>query len=120
MRNLTRALVTRRIAGAVLVVGALALTGGTAQAAEKVDDTQTTFEFVTPGVDNPCTPEFDDITLTGTGHYAFKMWVAEDGSIRYQTHLNIHLAGDAADGTGYVGGDRFGAQTRIEDGVVYI
>ncbi len=56
------------------------------------------FEFVMPGVDNPCTPQFDDITLTANGHASTKEWLNDDGS-RGQTHLRIRLAGQAANGT---------------------
>ncbi len=110
----------RRMAAAVLVVGGLAGLAAPAHAADKVDDSRITFPVVVAGLDNPCTPEYDDIALSGTGHAFTKMWVAEDGSSRGRTHLGIHVSGQAADGTGYVGTDSFDAQTRIEDGVAYI
>jgi hypothetical protein len=110
----------RRMAGALLVVGGLAGLAGPAQAAGKVDDSRITFPVFAAGIDNPCTPEYDDITVSGTGRAFSKVWVAEDGSSRARTHLGIHLSGEAADGTGYVGADHFDAHTRIEDGVAYI
>ncbi len=61
------------------------------------------------GVDNPCIPEYDDINLSGTGRAFTTVWVAEDGSSRSRTHLGIHLSGEAADGTRYVGADQFDA-----------
>jgi hypothetical protein len=110
----------RRMAAAVLVVGGLTGLAAPAQAADKVDDSRITFPINMTGVDNPCTAEYDDITLSGTGHAFTKMWVAEDGSSRARTHLGIHASGEAAHGTAYVGADSFDAQTRIEDGVAYI
>ncbi len=84
-----------------------------------MEDSRVSFEFVMPGVDNPCTPQFDDITLTANSHAFTKEWLNDDGS-RGQTHLRIRLAGQAADGTSYLGGDSFNAHTRIDDGWVYI
>jgi hypothetical protein len=107
------------MAAGVFVLGALVASGTPAHAAEKVEDNRVSFEFVMPGVDNPCTPQFDDITLTANGHASTKTWLYDDGS-RTQTRLHIRWAGHAADGTGYVGRDSFDAQTQVEDGWVYI
>jgi hypothetical protein len=107
------------MAAGALLLGALVAGGTPAQAAEKVEDNRMSFEFVMPGVDNPCTPQFDDITLTANGHASTKTWLNDDGS-RMQNRLHIRWAGQAADGTGYVGRDSFDAHTEIEDGWVYI
>lgn len=109
-----------RSATAGIALGIVALAASPAQAAEKVEDSRIAFEVVVPGVDNPCTPEFDDITVTAYGHGWTKIWTAEDGSSRSRIHLGMHLAGEAADGTGYVGSERFDSETRIEDGVASI
>jgi hypothetical protein len=109
----------RRMATSVLVLGGLVGIAAPAQAADKVEDNRLSLEFVMPGVDNPCTPEFDDITLAANGDISTKVWVDADGSSRSVTRLRIHLAGEAADGTGYVGANQFRAETRIEDGWAY-
>ena len=108
------------MAAAVIVVGGVAGLAAPAQAADKADDSRITFPISALAIDNPCTPEFDDITVSGTGHAFTKMWVAEDGTSRARTHLGIHVSGQAADGTGYAGADHFDAHTRIQDGVAYI
>ena len=110
----------RRLATSILVLGGLVGTAAPAQAADKVEDDRLSFEFVMPGVDNPCTPQFEDITLTASGDTSTKVWVDDDGSSRRLIHVRIHLAGEAADGTGYVGANQFKAETRIEDGSAYI
>jgi hypothetical protein len=110
----------RRMAGGAVIIGVLLGASFPAQASEKVEDEKARFETVFTGVDNPCTPEADDITLTVTGHAMTKSWVNDDGSSRRHTLLQIHASGAAADGTGYVGNDQFRAHTIISDGVVYI
>ena len=111
----------RRVAAGLLAIGTVAGVAGTAQAAEKTADYNERFEIVMPGVDNPCTPEFDNILLTGSMHAVGKTWgdMASD-SWRSQSSTNTRLSGTAADGTRYGGGGSFHAQTRLEDGVVSI
>ena len=105
----------RRMAAGLLAVGALvAASGSPATAADKVVDFRMPFEYTVPGWDNPCTPAFDDITMTTSGVVAWKVWQAEDGSVRAHSHVHMHLAGEAADGTAYVGANHFTADNRIE------
>jgi hypothetical protein len=111
----------RRVAAGLLAIGTMAGVAGTAHAAEKTIDHNERYQFVVTGVDNPCTPQFDDITLDTALHAISKVWGDfEDDSWRSQSHLNVHQAGSAADGTQYLGGGSFQAQARLQDGVVSI
>ena len=108
----------RRVAAGLLLLGALAGGAGTAGAAEKTEDYNLRYQTVLTGIDSPCTPEFDDITLVADWHTVAKYWVSDDGSWRYQGSNRSHLDGSAADGSRYGGTNQFRAQTRVADGVV--
>lgn len=109
----------RRVAAGLLAIGTVAGVAGTAQAAEKTIDHNEHYQYVVTGVDNPCTPQFDNITLDTSLHAISKMWGSfEDGSWHSQSHVNVRQAGSAADGTRYSGGGSFQAHTVLEDGVV--
>ena len=70
------------------------------------------------GVDNPCTPDFDDITLNGSEHFIFKSWIDDSGESRYLSYGEISWSGRAADGTRYVGRDKFHSGGRFDGTVV--
>ena len=110
----------RRVGAGVAAFGVLAGIPQAASAAEKVEDQRMSFTYVLPSEDNPCTPQFDDIAITVSGDVVLKTWLNNDGSSRRQIFVRTHLSGEAADGTNYVGGDSFHAQTRTEDGFAYI
>ncbi|MFP5318625.1 MAG: hypothetical protein ACLGI2_10065 [Acidimicrobiia bacterium] len=111
---------SKRIAGGLVALVAAGGLAGPAHAAEKVEEYNVRFETVLTSIDNPCTPAFDDITLSASGHAVAKRWIHEDGSWRYQGNVRLDLSGRAADGTEYGGSSQFRAQTRVEDGVVSI
>ncbi len=110
----------RRMAAGLLALGTFASIGGTAGASEKEYDYNHRYEYTLGQVDNPCTPEFDDITLAAEFHTVGKFWLNDDGSYWYKGSNRGHLSGSAADGTGYVGGVQFRFQTRVDDGVADI
>jgi hypothetical protein len=110
----------RRMAAGLLALGTFAGIGGTAGASEKTDDWNYRYEYTLTQIDNPCTPQSDDITLRAEFHTVGKTWRYDDGSYWYHGSNRGHLSGSAADGTGYVGGVQFRAQTRVDDGVVDI
>lgn len=112
--------IQRRMAAGLLAFGVLAGLPAAAQASEKVDDFDMRFEFTVNGVNNPCTPQLDDITLDGSGRVMGKMWRDDDGSMRALSTMRVRLDGDAADGTGYVGHSEFKAHTEIEGDVAHI
>ena len=112
--------IQRRIAAGLLALGTFASIGGTASASEKVSDYNERYENTIVMVDNPCTPEFDNITLDAQWHLVGKTWVNDDGSWWYQGSNRGHVSGSAADGTEYGGSVHFQAQTRVVDGIVNI
>src|SRR5687768_13726385 len=107
--------IKRRMAAGLLALGTVTSIGGTAGAAEKVDDYNWRYENTIVQVDNACTPEFDDITLAAEWHTQDKLWRNNDGSWWYQGSSRGHVSGTAADGTRYGGAVQFQAQTRVED-----
>jgi hypothetical protein len=110
--------IKRRMAAGLLALGTFASIGGTASAAEKVDDYNWRYENTIVQVENPCTPEIDDITLVAQWHTQGKLWQNNDGSWWYQGSSRAGVSGTAADGTRYGGSVHFQAQTRVEDGVI--
>ena len=110
--------IKRRMAAGLLALGTFASIGGTASAAEKTADYNWRYEGTIMQVDNPCTAEFDDITLDARWHGVGKTWENDDGSWWYQGSNRAHVSGSSLDGTRYGGGVQFQAQTRIVDGVV--
>ena len=109
----------RRMTAGLLGLVAMAGVGaaGTADAAEKTEDSNWRFHIVLTQIDNPCTPEFDDITLDADGHSVVKFWLANDGASRYQGSSRLQLSGTAADGTGYGGYTHYVGKTLFENGV---
>ncbi|MGH9278915.1 MAG: hypothetical protein ACRD12_12530 [Acidimicrobiales bacterium] len=110
--------IQRRIAAGAVLLGAFIGFAAPAQAAEKEIDVRESAHFVTT-MDNPCTPDFDEIAMTADVTYTYKLWVAEDGSVRYREQSVVKLAGLAADGTRYVGSSPYQAMSRVEDGLVH-
>lgn len=66
-------------------------------------------------LDNPCTPEFDDISLTGEAHYMGRLTVDENGVSHQKIHYNAHLTGEGIDGTPYVVNDVGNIELKTED-----
>ena len=97
--------IRRNLAVAGLVVGCAAMSAVPAQAAEKVYEEHYTTSFVFEHMDNPCTPEFDDITLTIEGRGSAKTWEDGSGDSRSEGRYRAQLTGVAADGTRYVGSE---------------
>ncbi|MGH9226006.1 MAG: hypothetical protein ACRD2W_19965 [Acidimicrobiales bacterium] len=112
--------ISRRMAAGLLALGVAAGCSGTAHAAEKTEDLRYRFDTVVTGVDNPCPPEFDDITLNAWWLGVSKRWDTGDGEWRLNFHVTTHLSGTAADGTRYSGSNQFAAHDRVDDGVVTI
>lgn len=110
----------QRIAAGVLglVTAAGIGTAGTASAADKIWDENVRIHTVLTQIDNPCTPEFDDITLDADWHSVVKYWLDNDGAWRYRGSTRAQLAGTAADGTSYVANLHYVGSSQTEDGVI--
>ena len=80
-------------------------------------DENSRVEFTVTGVDNACTSGFDDITLNGSEHFIFKSWIDDSGQSLYLSHGEISWSGRAADGTQYVGSDKFHSAGRFDGSV---
>ncbi len=105
MSSLKRVLV----ASASLVL-TMALSG-TAGAEPKAEHFKETNEFTSFGEDNPCTPQFDDVTLSIREHIQGKTWI-ENGKRFTELHVTGHAHGVAADGTEYI------AKLNVKDTIV--
>lgn len=108
----------RRMAVAGLVFGIAAGGAGPALAADKLYDEHYTYEYTWTGVDNPCTPEFDDIALRYSVRAHVQVW-GDDGEFSHaRSHWRTQYEGAAADGTRYVGSDSTVSQSQVEGDTV--
>ena len=104
------------VAGLVAVGVAVGLAGPAD--AEKVVDDNVRINFTVTGVDNLCTDGYDDITLDGSEHLILKTWIDENGDSQFVSYGQISWSGAAADGTRYVGSDKFHSSGRVDGSVV--
>jgi hypothetical protein len=86
---------------ATIALGIL-MTATGATAAPRGEHFNATFRFTESGIDNPCTPEFDDITLNITDRVQGFEWT-ENGTFFFDIHVSGRGEGVAADGTVYSG-----------------
>ncbi|HEX6597269.1 MAG TPA: hypothetical protein VF045_10055 [Acidimicrobiales bacterium] len=110
----------RRMAVAGLVFGIAAGSAGPAMAAEKAYDEFYSYEYTMSGVDNPCTPEFDNITVTVGTRAHVQVWTEDGEFSRAQSSWRTQLEGRAADGTRYVGGSSDSSHANVEGDVVTV
>lgn len=94
----------RSALASLLLALAMASAGVAAPRGEHFNET---FHFTEPppgepGLDNPCTPQFDDITLDITDRVQGFEWT-ENGVFYADVHVSGHANGVAADGTVYEG-----------------
>lgn len=92
------------LVAAVAACGALAAPA--ALASEKVVDERFSTSFDT-ALDNPCTPQFDDIAGVITFDSHTQLWLEPDGSFRVSSRGTGTFEGQDADGARYVGRDSF-------------
>lgn len=81
-------------------------------AREHVDEVLT---FTETGIDNPCTPEFDDLTLEITDRVQGSTWTG-DGTVFIDLHITGHGRGIAADGTRYEAKLNLRETSELDDG----
>ena len=107
---------TTRMGLVAAMVACGALAAPAALAAEKVVDERFSTSFDTV-LDNPCTPQFDDISGVITFENHTQLWIEADGSARVSTRGTSAFEGHDADGTHYVGRDSFrSTETSDADG----